>query len=736
MRRLALPLPFCLLFAVALPAEELSFEKIFDPEALPRVSQTAWRPDARMLTQLYKDGEKAELRGLDPATGKVTWTLPYADLKPARAHSSAPAIAPSSYSWSPQSDALLFSAGDDLYLYRLAGRSLRRLTDTPAEEEAPAFSPDGKLLAYVRDCNLFVYDLATGLESQLTADGRDNEILNGKTDWVYWEEIWDRHPTGFWWSPDSRYLAYYRFDDSAVPTYPLLDERETQPKIRLQKYPRAGDTNPTVRLRVIELATRVARELATADSPAAGEAYLARVHWRPDNAKVAVERLNREQTELDLLLCDPVSGACEAIAHQRRSTWVNLPIAFHFFADGGFLWSSEESGWSRLQRYDAGGTMTATVSPEDFAVTSLDEVSDDAGVAIVTGFRLQGLGPADRQVMLLQLAGSRGGERAEDAKAGNRMLASEAGTNAADVAPGAAFWIHRWSDANHPPRATLRRINGETVAPLPDGVSLTYDPAKLPQWEFFRIPGPGGARLPARWLQPANFDASKRYPVIMYHYGGPGSQVVTNAWEARRGLWHEWMAERGYVVFMVDNEASLFFGKAGEDRVYRNFGPLELAGQLAGVDYLKSIPWVDTQRIGLWGWSGGGANTLWSLFHSPGTFKAGVAGAPVSDWRFYDSIWTERYMDTPQANPEGYKSAAALTAATALRDRLLVVHGTGDDNVHPQNTIALIDALMNAGVPFEDAIYPREKHGFKPPASKHFYARMTEFFDRHLTPGS
>ena len=731
MRTPVLPLALGLLLPAALLAGELSVEKLFDPAALPKVTQSAWRPDGRWLTQVAKEESGTELRGIDAATGKVAFRLPWSDLQlaPAAAAKVTASIAPSEYLWSPRSDALLLTAGEDLYLYRLAGKSLQRLTDTAAEEEAATFSPDGRKVAYVRDCDLFVRDLESGLESRITTDGRDNEILNGKNDWVYWEEIWNRNPTGYWWSPDSRRLAYYRFDDRAVPTYPLLDERGTYPEIRFQRYPKAGETNPTVRMRVVELATRATIELATADSPAAEDAYLVRVHWRPDSAQIAIERLNRDQTELDLLGCDPVSGVCAVITSQTSATWVNIPNEFHFLADGGFLWSSEESGWNRLRRHAADGAVIATVSPEEFAVTALDAVDEASGVAIVTGFRPGGLGAADRQVWLLPLAPT-----ATGGAAASRVLAGDVGTNGADVAPGARHWVHRWSDANHPPRSTIRRISGEAVVALPTQ-NLSYDPEKLPQWELFEIPGPGGVRLPARWLRPANFDPTRRYPVIMFHYGGPASQVVTNAWDSRRPPWHQWMAERGYVVFMVDNEASVFFGKRGEDKMHRNFGPLELAGQLAGVEHLKSIAWVDPSRIGLWGWSGGGANTLWSLFHSPGTWKAGVAGAPVSDMRFYDSIWTERYMDTPQTNPDGYKSGSALSAATRLGDALLIVHGTGDDNVHPQNSIALMDKLVAAGIPFEDALYPREKHTFKSAASKHFHLRMTEFFDRHLQPG-
>jgi dipeptidyl-peptidase-4 len=730
MRNLGLPLSISLLLAGALPATELSLDKIFAPASRPDASQAAWRPDGGLLTHVVKENAGSELRGIDPATGKVVWRLAYAELKTAP---SAPAIAPSRYLWSPRSDALLFSDDSDLYLYRLADRSLKRLTETAAEEEEATFSPDGARVAYVRECNLFVRDLATGHESQLTADGKDNEILNGKNDWVYWEEIWNRKATGFWWSPDSQRIAYYRFDDRAVATYPLLDERGTYPEIRWQRYPKAGEVNPTVRIRVVDIATGTHRELATADTQTAGDAYLARVHWRPDNAKIAVERLNRDQTELDLLLCDPRSGDCEAIARRTSATWVNVSNEFHFLSDGGFLWTSEESGWNRLMRHDAKGKVVAAVSPETLAVTALDAVDEASGVAIVTGFRPVALGPMNRRVVLLELKST---PKPGTTGVRSRILASDAGANGANVAPGAQHWVHRWSDAHHPPTETLRTIGGETVVALPGPPAPDYDPAKLPQWEYFEIPGPNGVRLPARWLQPANFDARKRYPAIMFHYGGPASQVVTNSWDKSRGLWHRWMSERGYVVLMVDNEASIFFGKRGEDRVHRNFGPLELAGQLAGVEYLKSIAWVDSTRIGIWGWSGGGANTLWALFHSPGTWKAGVAGAPVADLRFYDSIWTERYMDTPQSNPEGYKSGSAISAAGALADALLVVHGTGDDNVHPQNSIVLIDKLVNAGIAFEDALYPREKHGFEPVASKHFYARMTEFFDRHLKPGS
>ena len=255
----------------------------------------------------------------------------------------------------------------------------------------------------------------------------------------------------------------------------------------------------------------------------------------------------------------------------------------------------------------------------------------------------------------------------------------------------------------------------------------------LPAWRFFQIDGADGAKLPAAILEPLGDDGTKA-PAIMYHYGGPASQVVANRWSTRgRALWHKMMAQRGYAVLLVDNPGSNYFGKRGEDLLHRRFGEINLAAQLAGAAYLKGLDSIDPDRIGLWGWSGGGANTLYSILRSPGTWAAGMSGAPVTDWQLYDAIWTERYLDHPQDNEAGYRSSSAITHADRLATPLLVVHGTGDDNVHPQNTLALLNELVKNGTPVEVAIYPRQKHGFRGISSRHFYERMTEFFERYLS---
>jgi dipeptidyl-peptidase-4 len=317
------------------------------------------------------------------------------------------------------------------------------------------------------------------------------------------------------------------------------------------------------------------------------------------------------------------------------------------------------------------------------------------------------------------------------------VLAAAEGWNAAVVSPESGLWVHYWSDADTPPRFAVRDADGREIAELPTRPPA-FDPAALPHWRFFTLDGPDGSKLPARMLTPPDVkpDATapqRRHPAIMYHYGGPGSQVVVNRWDGRgRDLWHKMMAQRGYAVLSVDNVASIFFGKRGEDRQHRRFGPLNLAAQQAAAAYLADQSWIDGSRIGLWGWSGGGFNTLYCLFESPGTWAAGMAGAPVTDWRLYDTIWTERYLDHPDDNAEGYELSSPIHRADRLADRLLVVHGTGDDNVHPQNTIALAAKLVAAGKPFEDALYPRQKHGFRGPAARHVYERMTRFFEDAL----
>ncbi len=691
----------------------LSIETALTPDAYGRrPQQQAWSPDGRRLVYLWDENGGKALWSLDPATGRSEVLARLADLgegdKPFEL---------GAYAWSPKGDSLLLVSKGDLYLLPLSSHKLRRLTRTEAEEEDPRFSPDGRHIAFERSLDLWVLDVATGRETRLTSDGRQNVTLNGVNDWVYGEEIWNRLPEAFWWSPDGSRVAYYRFDERSVGMYPLLNDSPLYPEVFLQKYPKAGTTNPKVKIGVADIATgrTTWMNTGTADS------YLARLEWTPRGDAVAIERLSRDQKRLDLLRCGAADGACSTLLTENWRTWINLGRDFRFLPDGRFLWGSERSGWRRLYLYGADGRLIREATPEGWEITSLDGVAEDGTWAMVTGFPTAGLGPTDRKVARVRLD-------APDAK-NWEVLTPEPGWHQALVSPRTGSWVHGWSDANTPPRAEVRTAAGAAV-PLPMAPAR-LDAASLPQWELLTIPGPDGSRLPARLLKPAGFDPSRRYPVVIYHYGGPGSQVVDNNWSSR-GLWHKLLAAQGIAVFSVDNQSSTFFGKAGEDRDYRRFGTVNLAGQLAGVDYLKSLPWVDASRLGLWGWSGGGSNTLYCILNRPGVWKAAIAGAPVTDWKLYDSIWTERYLDRPQDNAQGYHDSAPLTYAANLKDHLLIVHGLADDNVHPQNTVQMSDAFIKADLPFEQAIYPGQKHGFRPPEMRHFYERATEFFVREL----
>lgn len=698
------------------PLEELSFDHFFvDQPDGQRSLDPKWRPGTTELLYGWNDGEGFGYWLYDVEDGTtrlvVRRKVLVGDIR-GRV---------TGLDFLPGGDRILFSLAGDLYLIDVESGNARRLTTTEAAEENATASPDGKQLAFVRDDELYVLDLVDGDERRLTHDGEPGVVFNGTTDWVYWEEIWGRSATGFWWSGDGRHIAFYHIDDREVPVFPLVNQKPVHPKTREQRYPKAGDPLPRVEIRVLDLERGEVRVLATGDDP---DTYLARVHWHPDHRRLAVERLNREQTRLDVLLCKVADGSCAPLHTEEHPTWLNLGDEFTFLADGSFLWSSEKSGWKALYHHGAEGQETRRLTPEGWALSALELVDEAAGRFVYTAYSTGELGAAERHVFEGRLAD---GETTRLTERGgwNRVLASPSG-----------HWLHTWSDANTPTELVVRRGTSE-IHRLPAGPPR-FDLEAMPKWEYFTIPGPEGSRLPAQLMKPAGFDAQKKYPVLTYHYGGPGSQVVDKRWSNRlRPLWHRLMAMRGYVVFAVDNQASSYFGKAGEDRLHRRFGEVELAGQLAGVEYLRSLPWVDAERIGIWGWSGGGTNTLYSLFKKPGVWAAGISGAPVTDWRLYDAIWTERYFDHPEDNEEGYRESSAIHHAAGLQDALLLIHGTGDDNVHAQNTLNLIDALVQAGARFDLALYPNKNHSWRSygePYQRHMLKTMTEFLDRHLRP--
>ncbi|MPZ17606.1 MAG: prolyl oligopeptidase family serine peptidase [Luteitalea sp.] len=699
-----------------------TLDAIFDgAAAATSASRPVWSPDGTQLAYVWEEGDSSAIWVLDVESGKARSVFGLGDFSWAERDADPTQISEAGYQWAPDGQALLAQLETDLYLIDVAAGTARRLTETAERESDPRFSPDGTQVAVVRDFDLVLLDLESGTERVLTDDGDGDRIRNGIPDWVYWEELWGREGRGYWWSPEGGSIAYYRFDDSDVGRYPLANQVAPYPDVTWQRYPTAGTKNPTVQVGVLRLAGGATTWLQTGSR---SDIYLARVDWAEDGSAVYVQRLNRDQTRLELLQCDPEDGRCKTLITEEQRTWVNLSDDYEILDDGRIVWPSERSGWKQLYLYSPDGALIRQLTRVPGAVASLESADEKSGDIIFTAFGAPPLGAARREVYRTSLEG---GEA--------ESLTTADGWNVADVAPGGSgYWIHGWSDANRPGESVVRNADGKVVVELPSKAA-TIAPEDLPAWELLTIPGPNGSKLPARMIRPPDQKANERYPVIMYHYGGPGSQVVVDRWEdSPRSLWLKLMAQRGYVVFSVDNLGSTFFGKRGEDRLHRRFGEVELAAQRAGVDYLSSLPFVDAKRIGIWGWSGGGFNTLYSLTHAPGVWRAAVAGAPVADLTFYDTIWMERYMDHPADNAEGYRDSSPLTAADKLRDRLLIVHGLADDNVHPNNSVAFVAKLTDAGIPFESAFYPKQKHGFRGPAERHLYERMTDFFERALSP--
>jgi dipeptidyl-peptidase 4 len=616
------------------------------------------------------------------------------------------------YAWSPRGDALLVVGQGDLFLVDARSGAARALTRTPETEEFPTFSPDGRRVAFVRGHDLFVVDVASGAETALTRTGSDT-LLNGRLDWVYEEELASRSGKAYAWSPDGRAIAYLQLDQSPIPTFPIVDFLPVRNEVFFQRYPKAGFPNSVARLGVVGLAkdgTAGPERLV----PVAEDDYVVpELAWTPDGRAVAFREMNRAQNQLDLrLLPVPESprealGAASVVLTERSKTWIDVLAPPRFLKDGRrFLWLSERDGYAHAYVCETSGGACRAATQGPWVVDARVSFAGGSGVLTVderTGFLYFTATEKDareRHFYRVRLDGT-----------GRARLTQEDGTHKVLPSPDSRFFADTWSDATTPPRVFVSSQDGLRRIPIEENHSpaiLQYERGAV---EWADVTAQDGATLHGMLVKPPGFDAARRYPVVVFVYGGPGVQAVQNAWSTA-GLLKQLLASRGFVVWSLDNRGSSDRGRAFEEPIFRQLGKIELEDQLAGVEYLKSLPFVDAARLGIYGWSYGGYMTLYALTHAPDVFKAGVAGAPVVDWRFYDSIYTERYMGTPDANPEGYESSAPLARAGDLKAPLLLLHGTADDNVHLANTMSFVDALVGAGRPHQLLVFPRQMHAF------------------------
>jgi dipeptidyl-peptidase-4 len=625
------------------------------------------------------------------------------------------------YQWSPDGSTLLLARDSGLALYDLKGHTLRSLTD--GEATFPSFSPDGRHVAFVRGGNLFVVEVQTRTTTQLTRDGADH-VFNGRLDWVYQEELSNRGGQAYEWSPDGLSIAYIRLDENRVPSYPLVDFLETpHPSVHEQRYPNPGDPNAIPSVHVVDLE---GREKGKVEFPAADDLYVVpELSWLPDSQGVAYQTLDRSQTDLKARILSLPAGKTSLLFEEHDPYWINVPdrinssthaTPLRFLKGGRYLWLSERSGYNHLYLGSVGHEGLTPLTRGNWAVDGVVGVDEAGGWVYFVSSEQDA---RERQIDRVRLDGT-----------GFARLTTEPGVHSGQLSPDGNHVFETRSSLVSPTSARLLSPTGKTEVEV-DEPKNRLGEFDLPKAEFVEVKASDGTRLFASLLKPPNFDPKKVYPVVVRVYGGPHVQLVRNEFP-RLGV-HEVLASKGFLVWTLDNRGSWGRGHAFETPIFKDMGRVELADQLEGIRYLKTLPYVDASRIGLTGWSYGGYMTLYAMTHAPGVFKCAAAGAPVVDWTLYDSIYTERYMRTPKDNPEGYKTSSPLKSASALKGYLLLIHGTADDNVHTYNTINFVHELIKSGTPYELKLGPGERHGFR--AKPNQDARdlaIVSFFERHL----
>jgi dipeptidyl-peptidase-4 len=583
------------------------------------------------------------------------------------------------------------------------------------------FSPDGRRVAFVRANDLWVTEIATGTCTRLTHDGSD-DVVNGTSDWVHEEELGLRD--AFRWSPDGKRIAYWRFDQRDVPAFPMVDETSLYPTVSVLRYPKAGEANARVTLGVVDATGGETRWLAA--GPDTG-VYFPRMDWL-DRDTLVVTRLPRRQNRAELVFVSAASGQGRTIEVDSDSAYVGTGFTdvrgegVRWLKDRKeFLWASDRSGWRQVYLLDREGRVVRQVTTDGADVLDLLAVDEGRDAIYVT---LAAPDATQRQVYRFPLRGRRG------AAGGVRVMAAP-GSHALDVSRGGGYAVDVHSALGKPPTMTVYEFpDMRAVRTVVDNAALdsALASAGLRAPEFFRVPLPGVTVLDGYRIVPPGFDSTRKHPVLMYVYGGPAAPQVTHAWGGSRYLWHQMLAQQGYVVVVVDNRGAAWRGRAFRKGTQLQLGITESDDQIAVARWLGQQSWVDASRIGIWGWSYGGYLTTMSLVRGGRVFRMGIAVAPVTDWRLYDTIYTERYMWTPQGNAEGYRASSPQELVSGLTARLLLVHGTGDDNVHPQNTMQLADRLVAAGKPFDLMLYPNRTHSISGGStSVHLFEKLTRY---------
>ena len=599
------------------------------------------------------------------------------------------------------------------YIYDIKSKSLDLLSS--GKQSHATFSPNGNKVAFVRDNNLFVKDLKTNQEIQITGDGKWNFVINGASDWVYEEEF--AFDKAFAWSADGNKIAYYKFNEEGVKEFQMAMYGELYPDQYKFKYPKAGEDNSKVELWCYNLSSKK-NEAIKLDG---AYEYIPRIKWTKNPDLLSVTLMNRHQNELNLVLVNTADGSSKTILSEKTNTYIDITDDLTFLnGDKGFVWSSEKSGYNHIYKYDLEGKNEMQLTSGNWDVTSLEGVDQKNGLVYYVSAESS---PMERQLYSVSLDGSK-----------KKLLVDKKGTNRVVFSKGFKYFLNYHTDANTPTFVSLHKANGKQARVLVDNATMKNNLSgyAISNKEFFNFTTSENVKLNGWMIKPSDFDANKKYPVLMFVYGGPGAQTVVDSW-AGNYMWHQYMAQQGYIIVSVDNRGTGARGSEFKKCTYKQLGKYETMDQIEAARYLAKQSYVDGNRIGIWGWSYGGYMSSLCITKGADIFKTAVAVAPVTNWRYYDSIYTERYMQTPQENPDGYDTNSPINHVEKLEGKYMLVHGSADDNVHYQNTMEMINALVDANKQFDLFIYPDRNHGIYGGYTRlHLFTKISEFITENL----
>ncbi len=701
--------------------EKVSLEDVFKSDTFNQktIQGINWMKDGQYYSSLEREGNYPKVIKINIATGEEEGVLIDGEKI---------GVNFSNYAFNgAESKALVASEVEGIY--RRSSQAVFHVVDMASNTAQQlmngekimyaTLSPENDKVAFVKDNNLFYVELATNQVHRITDDGKRNEIINGAADWVYEEEF--SMSKAFEWSPDGSKIAFIRFDESEVSEFNMQIWGSLYPEDYRFKYPKAGEKNSGVSIHVFDLEDQ---KVTNVDAGSEKDIYLPRIYWAGGSENLAFLRLNRLQNQLDLLYADTETGNSELILQEKSETYVDLNYNdnLHFLeGNKGLIKTSEEDGFKHIYHYDNQGKLIRQITSGNWEVTELVGVDEKTGKVYFISTENS---PMDRNLYMINLNGK-----------GKKVLTPEIGTHSINMSRDYRFFIDSYSHANAPAKITLNQSSGKLVKVLEDNHELRARLLKY-EWspkEFFTFNTADGTSLNAYMIKPEAFDMNKKYPVLMYVYGGPGSQNVLNSWGGTRDFWHQHLAAEGYIVVSVDNRGTGARGRDFKHATYANLGKIETEDQIAGAEYLSDLPYVDASRIGIWGWSYGGYMSSLTLMKGNEVFKTAIAVAPVTTWRYYDTIYTERYLQTPQMNASGYDDNSPITHVDKLKGNFLLIHGTGDDNVHFQNSVDLAAALIDADKQFETMYYPNKAHSIRGGNTTwHLYSLMTDFLKRKL----